>query len=216
MSDIGPASPFFTGREDVLSELENYFSPQSSITQSYNGKIFVLYGMGGAGKTQTALKFIQTLQQRFTKCYLIVANSEESIKASFYDIAIKNGFSKSSGWEAGLKWIAKLEEEWIILYDNADDPNINLGKFLPPNNHGNMIITSRNSTLTQLSVRSKELKDMTPDEGAQLLLKHAVKSHQPNSEERLIAVHIAAKLHNFALALVHAVPIDDAITTTEY
>ncbi|KIK66872.1 hypothetical protein GYMLUDRAFT_913773 [Collybiopsis luxurians FD-317 M1] len=77
MTDIGPVSPFFTGRQDVLLELADYFSSESLSTER---KIFVLYGMGGAGKTQTALKFICTSRARFAKCYLIVANSEESIK----------------------------------------------------------------------------------------------------------------------------------------
>ncbi|KIK53257.1 hypothetical protein GYMLUDRAFT_265101 [Collybiopsis luxurians FD-317 M1] len=204
MTDVGPASPFFTGRQDILLELANYFSLESLSTEVHERKIFILYGMGGAGKTQTALKFINTFKTRFAKCYLIAASSEESIKASFYDIAVKNGLSKSSEWEAGLKWLAKHEEEWIILYDNADDPKINLGQFLPQSSHGNMIVTSRNSTLRQLSIKSKEIKDMAPEDGVQLLLKHAIKDHQSTSEEESMAFDIAAKLHYFALALVHA------------
>ncbi|KIK54574.1 hypothetical protein GYMLUDRAFT_48723 [Collybiopsis luxurians FD-317 M1] len=79
MTDLGPASPFFTGREDVLLELANYFT-SLEFSQFHERKIFVLYGIGGAGKTQTALKFINTFRNRFTKCYMIVADSEESIK----------------------------------------------------------------------------------------------------------------------------------------
>ncbi|KIK58147.1 hypothetical protein GYMLUDRAFT_697637 [Collybiopsis luxurians FD-317 M1] len=204
MTDLGPVSPFFTGRHNILLELANYFSLESLSTKIHERKIFVLYGMGGVGKTQTALKFMHTFRTRFTKVYLIAASSEESIKASFYDIAIKNGLSKSSDWEAGFRWLSKHEEEWIILYDNADDPKIDLGPFLPQSSHGNIVVTSRNNTLKQLSIKSKELKDMIPEDGVQLLLNHAIKDHQPTAEEELKAMDIAAKLHHFALALVHA------------
>ncbi|KIK51793.1 hypothetical protein GYMLUDRAFT_50348, partial [Collybiopsis luxurians FD-317 M1] len=166
-------------------------------------KLFVLYGMGGAGKTQTALKFMNTFRKRFTQCYIITANSEESIMASYYDIALKNGLGEFSNWEAGLRWLSQHQEEWIILYDNADDPDVDLGKFLPQSSHGNIIVTSRNSSLKQISIKSKVLKDMEPEDGLQLLLKHAIKDHEATPEQKLTASDIAAKLHYFALALVH-------------
>ncbi|KIK51790.1 hypothetical protein GYMLUDRAFT_377809 [Collybiopsis luxurians FD-317 M1] len=48
------------------------------------------------------------------------------------------------------------------------------------------------------------LKDMEPEDGLQLLLKHAIKDHEATPEQKLTASEIAAKLHYFALALVHA------------
>ena len=58
LSSFPPPSNIFTGREDVLSKMEHYFSlsTASGLSQQH---IFVLYGMGGAGKTQIALKFVQ-------------------------------------------------------------------------------------------------------------------------------------------------------------
>ena len=58
LSSLPPPSIIFTGREDVLSKMKSYFSPStaSGLSQQH---IFVLYGMGGAGKTQIALKFVQ-------------------------------------------------------------------------------------------------------------------------------------------------------------
>ncbi|KIK54802.1 hypothetical protein GYMLUDRAFT_264398 [Collybiopsis luxurians FD-317 M1] len=144
------------------------------------------------------------VSERFTQCYTITANSEESIKASYYDIALKHGLDEFSHWEAGLRWLSQHEEEWIILYDNADDPDLDLGKFLPQSSHGNVIITSRNCSLKQISIKSKMLKDMEPEDGLQLLLKHAIKDNEATPEQKLIASDIAAKMHYFALALVHA------------
>ncbi|KIK51773.1 hypothetical protein GYMLUDRAFT_377684 [Collybiopsis luxurians FD-317 M1] len=64
MTDLTPVSPFFTGRKDILSELETYFIVESPSTEAHEKKIFVLHGMGGAGKTQTALKFMSTFRKR--------------------------------------------------------------------------------------------------------------------------------------------------------
>ena len=59
LTPIPPPSNIFTGREDVLVRMEHYFSPSTTSAQCKQQHIYVLYGMGGAGKTQIALKFLQ-------------------------------------------------------------------------------------------------------------------------------------------------------------
>ena len=59
LTTLVPPSTLFTGREDVLRKMKDHFSPSAASSQSKQQHIFVLYGMGGAGKTQIALKFIQ-------------------------------------------------------------------------------------------------------------------------------------------------------------
>ncbi|KAF8696484.1 hypothetical protein AX14_001567 [Amanita brunnescens Koide BX004] len=49
------SSTLFTGRDEYLQRLRDYFS--SSIGD--NRKSFLLYGLGGIGKTQICLKFIE-------------------------------------------------------------------------------------------------------------------------------------------------------------
>lgn len=46
-------SAMFTGREDLLELLRTYF-----FNQSHERHLFVLHGLGGAGKTQLALEFV--------------------------------------------------------------------------------------------------------------------------------------------------------------
>ena len=52
------SSPLFTGRQDVLDKLEMIFTHQVT-----NGQISrrscLLWGMGGIGKTQICLKFME-------------------------------------------------------------------------------------------------------------------------------------------------------------
>ena len=52
----GPTSAF-TGREDILKQLTEYFNPTTASVIRGMQRLFVLWGLGGAGKTQIALKF---------------------------------------------------------------------------------------------------------------------------------------------------------------
>ncbi|KAF8622778.1 hypothetical protein AX15_006754 [Amanita polypyramis BW_CC] len=52
-------SPLFTGRHSYLERLKNYFSPHAGSMAPLTRKSFLLYGMGGVGKTQICLKFIE-------------------------------------------------------------------------------------------------------------------------------------------------------------
>ncbi|KAF8522703.1 hypothetical protein BU17DRAFT_44437, partial [Hysterangium stoloniferum] len=52
------SSPRFVGQEKYLRRLWNFFTPQNA----HSGwRHFLLYGMGGVGKTQICLKFIEEL-----------------------------------------------------------------------------------------------------------------------------------------------------------
>ncbi|KAF9063196.1 hypothetical protein BDP27DRAFT_1335555 [Rhodocollybia butyracea] len=184
--------------------METYFGVHGVQPIATERKIFLLLGIGGAGKTQCVLEFVRQSKTRFTKHYFISAHSEESIQAGYYDIAVKNGVQQPDSWRVGLQLLAKDKEDWLVVMDNADDPRINVGQFLPKANTGNIIITSRNRHLDALSPNLTEVKDMLPEDGLELLLKHAIKGRQGNAEEKLIACQIAARVHYFTLALVHA------------
>ena len=49
----------FTGRTEVIAKLERHFSNTNDSAQKR--KFFLLYGMGGIGKTQICLKFVEEM-----------------------------------------------------------------------------------------------------------------------------------------------------------
>ena len=49
----------FTGRTEVIAELKRHFSEANDSAQKR--KFFLLYGMGGIGKTQICLKFVEEM-----------------------------------------------------------------------------------------------------------------------------------------------------------
>ncbi|KIK01211.1 hypothetical protein K443DRAFT_678565 [Laccaria amethystina LaAM-08-1] len=50
----------FTGRTDVLTKLKKHFTAESN-DKLRSRKFFLLYGMGGIGKTQICLRFIEEM-----------------------------------------------------------------------------------------------------------------------------------------------------------
>ena len=49
----------FTGRTEVITKLKRHFF--STNDSARNRKFFLLYGMGGIGKTQICLKFVEEM-----------------------------------------------------------------------------------------------------------------------------------------------------------
>ena len=76
--------------------------------------------------------------------------------------------------ESALYWIGSLKENYVMVFDNVDvlSPG-ELEGYFPPGQRGNILITSRNSTMQCLTSResSLEVKEMEENEAILLLLK---------------------------------------------
>ena len=57
------SSPIFTGRQDVLDKLGKIFTHQVT-SGLMSRKSCLLWGMGGIGKTQICLKFIEEISHK--------------------------------------------------------------------------------------------------------------------------------------------------------
>ena len=56
------SNPNFVGCEDYLQEIEDCFFQKSVNGTSH--RIYVLFGVGGVGKTQISLRFVETSSNR--------------------------------------------------------------------------------------------------------------------------------------------------------
>ncbi|KAJ7788536.1 hypothetical protein B0H14DRAFT_259840 [Mycena olivaceomarginata] len=101
----------------------------------------------------------------------------------------------------GVLWLTSKVEEWLLVFDNADDPRINLNDFIPQCNHGNIIITSRNPGLRVYGSYSL-VSNMEEEDAVALLLKSAAQEVTIHTEK--IATQIVKALHYFPLAIVQA------------
>ncbi|KAJ7187285.1 hypothetical protein C8R46DRAFT_1274661 [Mycena filopes] len=189
-----PASRIFQGRQQILGKMQQFFS-----TNSGKQLIYVLHGLGGTGKTQTALKFIQDSDANFTNIFLVDASSIETIKIGLQNIA-KSGAVGDSAEDAAT-WLKSQHDNWLLCFDNADDPDISLNDFIPQCNHGNILVTSRNPQLAVYGA-SSSMSDMEEPDAVALLLRSA---NRENAAENLkVAAVIAKELYCLPLAIVQA------------
>jgi len=177
--------------------------------------VFVLYGLGGAGKSQTSFKFIDACQvenqdpryatqflnfrmctglmllSRFSDVFYVDASTKETIIADLRQIALAKGLGESEN--ATLDWLSGQRKEWLLLLDNADDPTLNLRSYFPGCSHGNILITSRNRETCLHAQQFCQVSDMKPEEARDLLLKHARLNHTNETEApatTLVKVHL--------------------------
>ncbi|KAJ7641796.1 P-loop containing nucleoside triphosphate hydrolase protein [Roridomyces roridus] len=170
------ASQIFQGRREIFDKMQQYFSQEPK-----KRRIFVLHGLGGSGKTQVALKFLESING-FTKRFFVNASSPEALKTSFMNIAISQSFGKTP--EAGFQWLISEDKEWTLLFDNADDPKLKLSPFFPQCTHGNIIITSRNPQLAAYGPAShSQVGDLDEENAVLLLLARAVKEQTDENHQ---------------------------------
>ncbi|KAJ6511012.1 hypothetical protein C8R45DRAFT_1068850 [Mycena sanguinolenta] len=125
-----PPSKIFHGLQAILETMHQFFAQDKQ-----EQKIYVLYGLGGAGKTQIALKFIQE-SNCFTDQLLVDASTMDTIEVGLRNIAVTKGTGNTS--QDALMWLASKHEEWLLFLDNADDPTTNLNHFFPKCIYGNI------------------------------------------------------------------------------
>lgn len=147
------------------------------ILEGYNNRTtVVLHGLGGIGKTQLAVEYINRHKGRHTAIFWFNANDENSLKSSFRDVAQQildehesNPTTKALNTVdldgnldqvvAAVKAWLKLRgnTQWLVVYDNYDNPQIpgnlddssmDIRSFLPRCDPGSVIITTRSAQVT--------------------------------------------------------------------
>ncbi|KAJ6547802.1 hypothetical protein DFH09DRAFT_634414 [Mycena vulgaris] len=190
-----PPSRIFHGRQNILDKMHQFFA------QDFNNQhIFLLYGLGGAGKTQISLKFIEESSSRFTNIFLIDTSTMETIDTGLKNIAVTQNAGSTA--QEGLEWLSSKLAEWLLFFDNADDPTINLNKFFPQCKHGNILITSRNPRLRVYTGSYSQVSDMEELDAIALLLKSCAAEITPRNKE--LATEIVKALYYLPLAIIQA------------
>ncbi|KAJ7438761.1 hypothetical protein FB451DRAFT_158421 [Mycena latifolia] len=190
----------FTGREDILHKMSEYFS--TSIGRQH---IFVLHGLGGSGKSQIAFKFVEQStsmpQSRFQDVYFVDSSSQQTIENDLATLALTKKVGKT--FQDSLLWLSNQHTEWLIVFNNADDINLNLRQYFPSGSHGNILVTSRNPDLRQLAQATHKVEQMVLEEAINLLLSAA---HYDIMEvdNRDVGRRIVQTLHCLPLAVVQA------------
>lgn len=145
---------------------------------------------------------ILPLSNRFWKTFYIDSSTESQIQADL-QIAIRSlgRRHKNSTWSDGLTFLASETRHWLIVFDGADNPDINLRKYIPKSSRGSVLVTTRNRALSAIAKNNAiQIKEMDEDEA--VLLLHRVSALHPRSSEE--SRRIVRDLGCLALAVAQA------------
>ncbi len=156
---------YFTGREDILEALRAGFMSGQS-TQA-------LSGLGGVGKTQTALEYAYRYEDHYRFVLWAKAHTRESLTTDFIMLAAllnlpeKDEQDQTITITALKRWLDS-HSDWLLVLDNADDLAM-AREFLPTRKTGHILLTTRAQNTKPIAV-PHEVEKMNSREGALFLL----------------------------------------------
>ncbi|KAK4251063.1 kinesin light chain [Corynascus novoguineensis] len=177
----------FIDRQFDTDDLEPCLLPQFRSLQTER-QIFVLYGLGGIGKTQLAADFARRHKASFSSIFWLDGSSEDNLRQSLagYASNIPEGqipdrsrdIVPASDDEADtvaqdvLNWLTRPDNtEWLLIFDNVDQDSNRCGKTgvydirrYIPDDHGSVLITTRLAQLAHLGA-SRRLEKVDEELG---------------------------------------------------
>lgn len=203
-----PCNEEFMGRDSDLANLYKILSVP--------GRLCIVSGTGGMGKTATAVEFTYRYEQSFNCIFWVQAETRVGLADTFTLIATQLGLAPDGTDQERLvelsrKFLDKTDKTWLLVFDNVDNWT-DIEDYLPEKTsttNGSILITTRNPDLAPAPIPVNyyriNLKELRTEDGRSLLikgirpdLKHDLQRHP----EYKIAGEIAA-LAGLPLAIIH-------------
>ncbi len=201
---------FFTGREELLQQLHTRLSSQKRAALIPPQSIS---GLGGVGKTQTALEYAYQYRHEYHTVAWIRADSPEVLMSDFAALADllnlpeRDQPDQQCSVQAVKRWLSAMTR-WLLIFDNTDELNY-LYDFLPTSSRGHMIFTTR-TQMTGTLAETLAVETWDAQEGASFLLRRAkiIAMDTPAGDiieaDRQLAIDISEILGGLPLALDQA------------
>lgn len=186
----------FTGRESPLARLHHLFcsspptllrsvpqflSRQEEVTfeqgeeSQYRLQAYAVSGLGGSGKTQTALEYAYRYRSEYQTILWAQAETRELLYSDLVSIAqaldlLEKGEKEQRRiMEVVKRWFA-THSGWLLILDNIEDLSL-IEEILPLDCQGHLLLTTRVQSTGV--VQRLDLELMEPEEGALFLLRRA-------------------------------------------
>ncbi|MEU4237123.1 FxSxx-COOH system tetratricopeptide repeat protein [Actinoplanes sp. NPDC026619] len=195
----------FTGRVELLERLGAALDVALEQGMSTSVMPPALRGMGGVGKTQLVNEYVHRHLDQYDLIWWIPSEEISAVLAALtllaqrLDLPIADDQQETA--RTLLNWLAGSDREWLLVYDNADDP----ASLLPllPTTGGHVIVTTRNELWSGIGV-AIEVDIFRRDESVELIAKRTL---DPNGNPPITAEEadqLADKLGDLPLALEQA------------
>lgn len=166
-------NPFFTGREETLQALHAAFNADD---QAITRQALALSGLGGLGKTQTALAYAYRYRHTYQAVLWVRADTRELLITDFADVAAllglpeKDDQDQSRAVAAVKRWLSR-QTGWLLVLDNADDLEM-VSDFIPEVIGGHLLLTTRAQSTGHIAQRIP-LEKLSMEDGVWFLLRRA-------------------------------------------
>jgi cytochrome P450 len=208
---------YFVSRDEYVQNLNNV------IAQDNDGLPIVVtavYGMGGVGKTELTIYYVNKIKNNYTFCYWFCAEDVDYLEKQFeifyakamaIDKTPQNTTQDNNPIDQVVHWLGN-NPGWLIVFDNAESFK-KIERFLPKKS-GTILITSRDKRWPGFPV---EIDVMSENESFELVSKILIKGENkvikdlllsPREEERenikKDILSLISKLDKLPLALEQA------------
>ncbi|CZR50232.1 related to calcium-independent phospholipase A2 [Phialocephala subalpina] len=193
----------FTGRSDLLSRIQKALEIKC-IFATTKQRRFVITGLGGQGKSEICLQVASSMKQQFWGVFWVDVDMPSTAKKDFVAVAKLLGHSVESVPEA-LQVLATTRQSWLLILDNADDPEFDYQTYFPSGTHGAVLMTSSVAECRGYSLDAFEaLGGLKEQDSKGLLLKAAGLSPELWLSYDNQAKEVVRLLGSHTLALIQA------------
>jgi hypothetical protein len=170
--NVPPRNPDFTGRDVLLSALEERLRTQSVTAVLPQA----LHGMGGVGKSQIATEYAYRHRADYDVVWWIPSEQPAQILRAMIELGETLGLNV--GLEANTAVPAVQEAlragrpypNWLLIFDNAETLDT-VQPYLPQGGTGRVLVTSRNEQWSDIA-EALEIDVFSRNESIELLRKH--------------------------------------------
>src|SRR6266566_2799918 len=206
-----PRNPLFTGRDHILARLATMFNIGE--TRAASTQSLAISGLGGIGKTQTAIEYAYRYREQYRQVLWARADTSENLIQDYVVIAhllqLPEQHLKDQPQivEGVKRWLRK-QREWLLILDNADELGI-IRDFLPEAYTGHILLTTRAQAMGRLA-RRIELDHMEQADGTLFLLRRAgiLEAEEPldqaSPRDQEAALAVVQEMDGLPLALDQA------------
>ncbi|KAI1130212.1 hypothetical protein F5Y10DRAFT_263299 [Nemania abortiva] len=141
---------YYFGRTEEAAKITRHLDRNVGLEDLLS---FVIYGLGGSGKTATAQAYAQACRKNNTydAIFWIRSQTPADVQDSFIQVARTLGLAAEENDADTVMvkintWLARTKKRWLLIYDNVEEYDF-IRKTIPTGN-GRLLVTTRYKWLT--------------------------------------------------------------------